>query len=231
MIDIHTHILPNLDDGSGDINTTIKMLEQEISTGVTDVVFTPHVVRGEFSSKEDILKCYMDCLEKFPKDIRYYLGSEIFYYKNMLNDIDKGNHITINNSKSFLMEFSMHSKPNDYEDFFYVAKLRGYKVVVAHPERYSYFDLNFIDTIRAYGGFVQVNSSSILGLHSKQAKKNAHILLKKGLVDFIASDSHNCSNRCPNLDVCYEYVNKKFGKDKANKIFIENKELFLSIIK
>lgn len=231
MIDLHSHILPGIDDGSPNLETSIKMLQRAKSIGVTHIVFTPHLVsKSSYFTEKDKLKKIFDEFKDNVKDIgiKLYLGSEIYYseknYKKLLN----GELVTFNDSKVCLVEFPMHTE-SDIEETIYNIKVNGFTPILAHPERYKFISWEDVLAIKE-NAFIQVNSTSILGYHGKKVKKSVFELLKRQLVDFVASDTHNDEDRCVNLDQAYKIVKKKFGEEYADKIFVKNQEKLISII-
>lgn len=225
MIDIHTHILPSIDDGSKDLEMSIKMLEKAKSIGVTHLILTPHAIFGSsfYKDKETLKRAFREFYDKVEYiGIKLYLGSEIYYseknYRNLLN----GDLVTFNNSKYCLIEYPMHEE-TDIEETLYNINVKGYKPILAHPERYKFLDYSKVRLIKK-SAKIQINSTSILGLHGKKIKKFAFELMKLNLVDYVSSDCHNLEDRNVNLDEAYKIVSKKFGSEYAEKIFIRNQQ-------
>jgi|SRR5690554_384472 len=231
MIDIHTHILPNVDDGAEDINQAIELLNQAIEQGITHVILTPHIIlnSSRFPGVETIKQRFLEFQEQVKDlDIKIYLGSEIFYsskaYQRLVND----ELITFNNSKYCLIEFTMKKK-QDIDEALYNIRAKGYYPILAHPERYEYIKLEDVVKIKEHSK-IQVNTSSILGLHGRKIRRFAFKMMKNNLVDYVASDSHNPTTRYINLLEAYKIVSKKFGKAHADNVFTVNQEKLISKI-
>lgn len=231
MIDIHTHILPNVDDGSDSLESSIEMLKEAKAQGVTHVVLTPHTILNSswYLTKEE-LQVKFDAFVKEVESIgvKVYLGSEIYYNEKTYDKLLKDELVTFNNSKYFIMEFPMNGQ-TDIDEIMYNAKVKGYKPILAHPERYKYLNANEVGAIKQ-NALIQVNTTSILGQHGKKIKKFAFELMKKDLVDFVSSDCHNTKERSVNLKKTYDIVSKKFGIEYADKIFRKNQELLIKEI-
>ncbi|MFA5720480.1 MAG: CpsB/CapC family capsule biosynthesis tyrosine phosphatase [Acholeplasmataceae bacterium] len=215
MIDIHNHAIFGIDDGAKTIEDSIKMIDQAINIGISDIILTPHYNRKYKS---------MDVEDKFNKLIDYYkdkpinlhLGREYKY--NALKPLKK---FTLGHSNYMLIEFSTIEK-EPIEEVCYNMKARGLIPIIAHIERYHYLTKTDYEEIKEVALF-QVNSESVLGISSyRKDKKITKYLLKKGYVDFIASDAHNDTNRGNTLDKAYLYILKKFGKQLAEDLFINN---------
>lgn len=223
MIDIHTHILPNVDDGSRSVEKSIELLKQAEGQGVTHLFLTPHYRLGYKTDRNIIEKEFIN-FQKIAKDaginVKLFLGQEIFvdreYYKVLKDELVN----TMNNTKYVLVEFD-YFIDTDISEVVYELVALGYIPIVAHFERYVYATIQDAYEVKELGGLIQVNADSIVGnnrLHRKTAKK----LLKNNLVDFVASDVHDC--RVNLLGQAKAYVTKKFGEKISQKLFVENAE-------
>ena len=217
MVDIHTHILPNVDDGAKSLEISIELLKEEIKNGVRDIVLTPHQNENEMDNKK--LK---ELFLKFKDEVKdlglnLYLGSEIYYYKNLKNDIEKIT--TMNDSKYILIEFSITNKIDIYDSCVELKNL-GFKPIIAHIERYHYLTLEDIDDISSIAK-IQVNTKSFI---KKEYKKLIKYLLKNDLIDYIGTDCHDLEYR----DVSYNLINKYMKKYPKFKEKIEKMPEFLS---
>jgi len=219
MIDIHTHILYGVDDGSENFETSKLLIEEEIKNNVDIVILTPHQ-NQESKNKDELINRFESFKKEFSDyNISFYLGSEIYYYSNMIDDLKDGKLLTINNSKYVLVEFSTEIE-TDITNIVYDLKINGYIPIIAHIERYPYLDLKSYDEIKKNGGLIQINSKSF---ERKIYNKKLKYLLKKDLVDFISSDCHNAKRNC-DFEYAKKYIAKKF-KNKYEKFF-NNKFIF-----
>lgn len=212
MLDIHTHILPNVDDGSKSLEESIELLRSEVNNGVTTVILTPHQ-NARIKTKNELIKKFLE----FKKEIDFidlYLGSEIYYYDDLIADLVNDRVLTINNSKYVLVEFSTRTETN-IADIVYEIVLKGFKPIIAHIERYPYLTLENYLAIKNNGGLIQINASSY---EDKYFKKKTKILLKNKLVDFVASDCHNTKTRNVDFSNIKKVVEKKY-KDQYDHIF------------
>lgn len=222
MIDIHTHILPNIDDGSKSIESSLNMLKQSIDQGVTDIIMTPHY-RGEYKYDKQTA---IDDFENFKAKVKekglavnLYLGQEIFIEPDYKRQFNNGKFLTIANTKYVMIEFDYSTYVDAPEIVYEIIRL-GYKPIIAHVERYDCMDLKDVVEIKELGGFIQINASSLVEMKMGKIHRKAKILLRCGLVDFVASDVHE--NRKNNLQKASKYVEKKFGKYIKDKLFIKN---------
>ena len=213
MIDIHTHILPQVDDGSDSIDTSLYLLNQEIKEGINKVILTPHQNKQNLD-KKGLIEKYNEFKEKV-KDlpIELYLGSEVYYYSGLKEDLKDGKILTLMDSKYFLVEFSTRIEYN-IKDILYDFTVLGFKPIIAHIERYDYLSKEDYEEISKYA-LIQVNASSFF---NKNYKKICMYLLKNNLIDFIASDCHDRFR-----DVSFTKTIKLIKK--------KNKELYEKILK
>jgi protein-tyrosine phosphatase len=228
MIDIHSHILPNVDDGSKTIEDSILMIKKEISDGVTDLILTPHVQsRVTKASKErhiEIFNELVDLVKLNELNINIYLGAEIFFRSHIDTDYDK---YSLANTKYILVEFAF-DLDTPIDEIVYDLSRSGYIPIVAHVERYSYLNLERIKQIKQSGALLQVNTTSVLGYDDKVKKSYVYKLLKEKLIDFVATDTHNLEKREPNMLKCYQVLAKTFDTTYLDLIFRKNQELILN---
>ncbi len=223
MIDIHTHILPGVDDGSTDLENSLNMLRQAHEQGVTHLVLTPHSILNSrtFLSKSELSARFLRLVEA-AKDIpiHLYLGSEIFYTDKVIGKLSSGELQTFANSKYLLIEFSMREE-SDLDEILYTIRAKGYQPILAHPERYEYMTKEKLLAIKE-NALIQVNSTSIEGMHGNKVKKKAFEFLKAKLVDYVSSDCHNTTTRSCSLKTCYDLIVNKLGKSQADDLFHNN---------
>ena len=210
MIDIHTHVIPNVDDGSPNLETSIAMVKHEIEIGVDTIYCTPHHIFRRYEKSVEEIKANFQLLkeavEKENLPIKLYLGQEICYThrENILQMLEDGKLLTLNNTNRVLLEFSFHREPEDLLDIIYNYSLKGYEIIVAHVERYEWMTIDKVRALRSEGALIQINSNSLLGFTSWREKRMTKKLLKLNLVDFIASDMH--SFRPSTLDKAYKKI-------------------------
>ena len=222
MIDIHSHILPFVDDGCVSLEHSIQMLEKAIDQGVTDLILTPHYKRVFPTTPEQIKKEF-DVLnaEKNARNlpINLYLGHEIFMHKESTGLLLEDRLLTLNGTKYVLVEFKVREFSDIVERIYELVKA-GYKPIVAHAERYNYFTIQDAQEVKELGGYIQVNAGSIKGKQRKSWKKRVRKLFKYSLVDFVASDAHE--HRDNVMKKAKRWVRLRYGKNVAEKVFIEN---------
>lgn len=216
MIDFHTHVLFGVDDGPKTINQAFEMLYEMKQQGISHVVLTPHVNIKNFD-KKDIQERNFHLLEEMAKhlEIKLYLGAEIYLpFKFPALPFEN---FTIGNKHVLLLEFSPLIDTPIF-DHVYNLKHQGYQVVIAHIERYRYLTYDDYSDLKSIGALFQVNSSSLFKSPFNRFYKIVRQLLKDRLIDIVASDSHNLTNRVPNLDKAFQIIKKNVSLEYAKKI-------------
>ncbi|MFH0993380.1 MAG: CpsB/CapC family capsule biosynthesis tyrosine phosphatase [bacterium] len=223
MIDIHSHVLPFIDDGSPDMESSLALLREAELQGVKDLFLTPHYypARGYFSTRSENQEVYAN-LKKACSEagigITMHLGNEIYYSIETIRDLREKIVAPMGNSKMVLLEFSMNKEEEDITEAIHNIRAIGYQPIIAHPERYPYLDKSHdFEVIRKMGGLIQLNAASIVGKYGGAIQKTAFSLLKLGWIDFIASDIH--SFRKNQIREAYELVARKIDPETAERVF------------
>ena len=210
MVDIHTHVIPNVDDGSPSLNESINMIKHELSIGVDTIYCTPHHIYKRYEKSVDTIKSQFELLkkevEKENLPIKLYLGQEICYShrEDIIKMLKEGKLLTLNNTNRVLLEFSFTREPEDVLDVIYNFNVNGYEVIIAHIERYEWMSIDKVKALRGEGALIQINSNSYLGMTSWKEKRITRKLIKLGLVDYVASDTH--SFRPSTLDKSFKKI-------------------------
>lgn len=227
MTDIHSHILFDVDDGSSSIDESVELLKKMKDVGFDNVILTPHYIEGseyhcENKEKKTKLNQIQEELSKQNIGINIYLGNEIFINNNIY-DLIKNNIIhTLNNTRYTLIELPFHNQIMNLEDIIYELKLKGLIPIIAHPERYTYFQENYkeVDKLREEGFLFQGNYASILGYYGKESQKLLKYMLKKKYIDYLGTDIHRINKT---------YVLDNFKKIEKNIIKITKKDYYEEI--
>ena len=234
MTDVHSHILFGVDDGCSSLEESIELLKKMQETGFKNVILTPHYIEGsEYNSvnseKLSILKQIREEIRRQNIDINVYLGNEIFINNHIYDLIKDGEIYTLNGSKYILVELPFHNQIVSLEDIIYELKVKGLAPIIAHPERYSYFQNNYkeVDRLREEGFLFQGNYASILGYYGKESQKLLKYMLKKGYIDYLGTDVHKAKKTyvLDNFSKIEKHIIKITKKDYYNKILNNNNSI------
>lgn len=222
IIDIHTHILPGVDDGAKDIDESIKIINYLYDKGITDIVLTSHyIINTKYNYNQIARNRILTALrEKLNNDqIHLYLGNEVYLSENIIDLLEQHEISTINNTKYMLIELPLTGYINNLQNI--LCELTNYGIIpiIAHPERYKFLQKNNkrVRELLEFNCLLQCNIDSILGKYGKKAKKTMKWLLKKDLVSFVATDTHYVDSD-DKLEKAYKKLKKIVGQNKYNEL-------------
>ena len=230
MVDIHCHILPGLDDGSPDIETSLLMAEIAAESGVTDVIATPHTNQaGRFENYEsEKLKGLFETLRneiaRRGIPLRLHRGMEVYGSGMVPEMLRDGKLITLADSRYFLIEFGFRDDPEHMDRI--LRDLQGMDLVpiLAHPERYERIQEhpNWLYRWAGEGILLQSNKGSFTGFFGRNPRDLAFAMVARGLTAFIASDAHGYERRTPSLYGAEEILTVEFSGDVARRLLTDN---------
>ena len=233
MIDIHSHIVFDVDDGPKSIEDSKALLREAYNQGVRMIVSTSHRRKGMFETPEEKIATNFLKVREIAKEVADDLviayGAEIYYTPDVLEKLENKRIPTLNNSRYALIEFSMNTPYRYIHKGLSNILMLGITPVIAHIERYDALENNEkrVRELIDMGCYTQVNSSHVLkpklfGETYKFMKKRAQYFLERDLVHVIASDMHNLDSRPPYMEDARQIISKKYGRDKAEELFVEN---------
>lgn len=197
MIDIHSHVLPKVDDGSSSLNMTYDMLKKYSKEGIKRVIATPHYCTGYSEVPIRKVKAMVRMLNKLAVkkciDIMLYPGQEVYLTEKTVDDYNLKKAGTLNNSRYMLIEFNMFEFNRNIVSNIYELRLLGIVPIIAHPERYKPVVKNpcIINDLINEGCLFQLDSKSIEGRFGWKIKRTAEILINNNIYNFIGSDAHD----------------------------------------
>lgn len=220
--DIHSHLLPGVDDGSPDIIRSLALIERLHSMGVAGIYTTPHIISGAYDNlgEEELRRKFADLRYDGPVDLR--LAAEYFIDDRFPSHLE-GEALTMN-CRHLLVEFSINGYSLGAFDMLFEAMLSGYEIILAHPERYTFVQANgrdkVINLVKQYK--LQLNLLSLAGFHGSSAKRTAEALLDKGYYTFVGTDTHSNAY----LDALKKAKVSRKVFDAVNSLKENNKTLF-----
>ncbi len=225
MIDIHTHILPGLDDGARSLEESLQMAEMAIADGITHVVATPHS-NGEYQlDPERVGTLCRELQGKLGGRLKLATGCDFHLSYENLQDIKTNtSKYTINQKNYLLVEFADFSIPPTVEDTLHQLHLLGLSLIITHPER-NRLIREKPERLRRWlhqGCYVQITAQSLLGRWGDGTRKQVEEWLDMDIVHFFASDAHNTSSRPLQLRAAYDVVAERRGETVAKALFEDN---------
>lgn len=235
MIDIHSHILPGVDDGPRTLDMALDMLRMAVDSGVKTQVLTPHIQAGRFENTKQGLDEHFQAfnkeVQKANLPIKLLLGAEVRIGPEIMQLVERDAIPWLGeyrNKKTFLLEFPPYEIPHASDNLIKWLLNRGCLPIIVHPERNRTFTKHKekLQALIELGCPIQVTASSLKGKFGREAQAMAEELLRAGQVTSLASDCHNLTSRSPDLFKGFELASKLIGKEKAAHLVINQpKEL------
>lgn len=233
IIDVHSHILPKVDDGSEDIGMSIEMAKMYLENGIKKVIATPHYIEG---SMDNSLEGNILGLERLKKglykeglELEVFLGNEIYVSMDIFKYLDKERVSTLNNTRYVLLELPMYDIPLYMEDLLYEIQLKGLIPIIAHPERNTKIieNPNILYKYIEKGALAQLNLPSLENRYGSQVKSTAVTLLKHNMIHFIGTDAHTNRHRSPNVKKGIKLLRNILSQEDFNNITYRNAQNLL----
>ena len=225
MVDLHTHILPALDDGAATMEESVAMAESAIADGITHVVATPHSC-NEYHFEYSHVRELRDELQKKVGDrLKIATGCDFHLNPENLESLRKNaRQFCINQHDYLLVEFNEVSIPPSMDQTLHEIRLAGVQTIITHPERNGILRAK-PERLKKWvrqGCFAQVTGGSLTGTFGAGAQQDALRWIGAGLIHFVASDAHNTRTRPLRLQPAYDVVVDRFGQEKARALFQDN---------
>ena len=229
-VDIHSHILYGIDDGSKTLEQSIKILQELKEIGFKKIVLTPHyIINSKYQTnnkeKQKILEEIKKNIQQKNIDIELYLGNEVLINDNIYELIEKKEISTINNSKYILIELPLYTTQKNALDIMYELKIKNITPILAHPERYEFIQKNpkAIEDFINEGIILQANYGSIIGIYGKKAKKTIKKLLKENYISLFGTDIHYENSKIYlNINKIRKKIKKIIGEQKSKELMTIN---------
>lgn len=192
-VDMHSHLIPGVDDGAKDVADSIQLIAGLRELGFSKLYTTPHTLQDIHPNTHETLKTAHALLDgQLPEGITLNLSSEYYMDEQFHNQISEGTVMPLPGNR-LLLEFSQISRPHDLEEVIFELGIKGYQVVLAHPERYLFFhkQFNYFTRLKEMGIELQVNALSLTDHYGKNIRSIADKLVEKDMIDFIGTDIHH----------------------------------------
>ncbi|MEI8178553.1 CpsB/CapC family capsule biosynthesis tyrosine phosphatase [Aestuariivirga sp.] len=233
MIDLHSHVLHEIDDGATSIEVALDMARWAAEDGVEVMACTPHFLPGVYEPDPALVVRRVaelnDRLMDEGIELALVTGCEAHVRPDMVRRLAAGQILTINFGRHVLIEMPPATLPPHMDRFFFDLMNAGYKPIMAHVERYRWAEraMPFLENLVHAGVLMQVTAGSFFGDYGRSAQDLASRLLDMGHVHLVASDAHDVTKRPPGLSKAWAYVQSTLGVKEARMIFRQRPEVIL----
>ena len=196
-LDMHSHLVPFIDDGAKDLQNSIELINALQNHGFKKIITTPHIMTDFYNNNiENIssgLKTVKEELLKQSIDVKIEAAAEYYVDYDFQQKVLAGEKFLTLGDKYILIEFSFLTAPHNYLDTIFQLQLKGYKVILAHAERYSYLSKSDLEDFINRGVYLQLNILSSIGYYSNNVRQRANWLIDNNMISFVGTDCHNLS--------------------------------------
>lgn len=232
-IDIHSHILPGIDDGATNLEETMRMLKKAANGGIEHIIATPHFHYRRGHAKPEQIRMLVENARRLIAEegisIQLDAGNELYCTHELLQMVKDGEALTLADSNYVLLEFSPDTERKKIQNAVYQFLCEDYYPIIAHVERYEAFqhDWEFTEDVSDMGAYFQVNSGSLSGTFGWRIKKFSRMMVQRGMVQFVATDAHDLQKRSPVFMKAETWMLKKLGAVETEKILYRNPKMIL----
>ncbi|SDS96998.1 protein-tyrosine phosphatase [Paenibacillaceae bacterium GAS479] len=218
MIDIHTHILPGIDDGASHQEHLLELATAAVQEGITDIIATPHHANGVYWNPANEVRALLEqsqkLLDKQGLSLRLHAGQEIRVHGELLENLERGELLRLADTPYMLLEMPTREIPQEMAELIYELTLLGVRPVIAHPERNmeALREPHRLEELIDLGAWTQVTTHSLLGLYGKNIEKGAWSMVKNGLIHLVSSDAHHAQRRGFKLSEAYTLIEARMGQ-------------------
>ncbi len=224
MIDLHSHLLPGIDDGARDIEMSLAMARMFVADGVKVVACTPHILPGLYHNTGPGIRAAVAQLSSAIKDagidLELVCGSDAHMAPGFVNGLASGQILALGDTRYVLVEPPHHVLPQRLEQFFFDILVGGYVPILTHPERLTWIGGNYgaIERLAKAGVWIQVTAGALTGAFGRDARYWGERMLDEGIVHILASDAHDTKHRPPNLSKGRDAAAKRVGELEAEHL-------------
>jgi protein-tyrosine phosphatase len=226
MIDLHSHLLPGIDDGARDDEMSFAMAKMFLADGITTVACTPHILPGLYHNTGGGIRAAVARLQQKLTDhgigLHLVCGADAHICPDFVPGLRSGHILSLADSRYVLVEPPHHTVPQRMENFFFDILVAGYVPILTHPERLTWINQQYatVRKLAANGVWMQITAGSVTGAFGRNAQYWADRMLDEGLVHLLATDAHDIERRIPNLSRGRDAAAKRVGETEAEHLVL-----------
>ncbi|HZA92502.1 MAG TPA: CpsB/CapC family capsule biosynthesis tyrosine phosphatase [Gemmatimonadales bacterium] len=230
LIDLHSHLLPGIDDGAADEEQSLEMARMAVADGITVQACTPHIFPGVYNNAGPDIRARVAHLQfrlhEAGVPLRLVVGADIHMTPNLVAKLRSGEALTLNDTRYLLIETPHHVLPPRTEDVFFDLRAAGFVPILTHPERMSWIDhrYEFVKRLVEAGVWMQLTAGALTGHFGNRPQYWSQRMLDDGLVHIMATDAHDTSQRPPRLSAAFEVLVARIGESEAKQLVLTRPE-------
>ena len=233
MIDLHSHILPGLDDGAVDLAVALRMAEAFVADGVSVVACTPHILPGVYHNAgpgiRDAAAELQQAIDRAGLPLRLVTGADVHIAPDLIGGLRSGRILSLADTRYVLIEPPHHVMPMRLEETFFTLAAAGYVPILTHPERLTWVHERYevIEHLVKAGVWMQLTAGSLRGAFGGRARALSERMLHRGHVHILATDAHDDERRPPDLARGYQAAAAIVGEDEAARLVLHRPQAIL----
>lgn len=233
MIDLHSHILPGIDDGARTLEESLEMARIAVESGTTVLACTPHIYPGLYMNDSQGIHAERDklqqALDTWGIPLQLVVGADAHLVPELLDGLQTGRVPTLNQSRYFLLEPSHHVAPPNFEQSVFEIMAAGFVPVITHPERLTWIEQHYdaFVTLARRGAWLQLTAGSIAGKFGKAALHWSEQLMRDGAVHIVASDAHGTGRRSPLMADALPVLESMLGAEETRQLVLTRPQAIL----
>ena len=233
MIDLHSHILPGIDDGAKTLEDALAMARIAVADGIHTMACTPHIYPGMYMNDGPGIRLAIETLQATLNEqevpLKLVAGADVHLVPGLLERLASGHIPTLHSSRYFLLEPSHTTPPPQFENSVFNLLVAGYTPIITHPERLAWIEGHYPLFLRLIdqGAWMQVTAGATTGTFGPRAKYWAERFIGEGHTHILATDAHSPGRRKPQLSPALEIAARLLGKEEANRLVIQRPQAIL----
>ncbi|WP_048437950.1 tyrosine-protein phosphatase [Caenimonas sp. SL110] len=233
MIDLHSHILPAIDDGSKNLEMSLEMARIAVADGITVMACTPHIYPGVYLNDTQGIQSARDALQQSLDahgiPLKLVIGADVHLVPELIPALKKGVVPPLNGTRYLLLEPSHHIVPPHFSDMVFNLVASGYVPVITHPERLTWIEDHYplFAQLVQQGAWMQVTASALTGMFGPRAKYWGERFIGDGLTHILATDAHSSGRRVPVLSAGLAVAERLVGRDEAQQLVVGRPDAIL----
>jgi protein-tyrosine phosphatase len=233
LIDLHSHILPGVDDGAQSIDDALAIARMAVADGIHVMACTPHFMPGLYDNQANDIRGRVQQLNQVlieqDIDLALVVGGDAHIRPDFLDALRRGDILTLHDSRYVLFEPPHVTAPQRLEELLFNVQMGGYVPILTHPERFKWIEQNYamFENLARNGIWMQITAGSLTGRFGKRSKYWAERMLAEGLVKILATDTHNVTSRPPLLAEAAAHAERELGAEEARNLVVTRPQCVL----